>query len=292
MVKEGIVDIGVILSPETAEHIKRTLSDNPWGAKFEWIVQSAPLGLAHAVGLAREFVGNDSFVVYLGDNMLGDDISDLVQYFKSSGSASTIALKPVENPSAYGVAEVDSTGRVQRLVEKPAEPKSNLAVVGIYCFTPEIFEMIDQLDPSPRGELEITDAIQVQVELNAAVTSMQLNSWWRDCGTPNDFLNANDEILRDIKKTVVRGEVDDLTQISGTIIVEKNAVVGSSELIGPLIIGEGTKIHNSRVGPNVSVGKNCTIEDSTLDRVVVFDSVDLDKNSRIAGKIVAGNGQL
>jgi len=292
LIKEGIANIGVVLSPETAENIKHTLSDNPWGANFEWIVQSAPLGLAHAVGLAREFIGSDSFVVYLGDNMLGGDIGDLVRHFNTSGATSALALKAVDEPSAYGVAEVDSTGKVQRVVEKPAEPKSNLAVVGIYCFTPEIFEMIDQLDPSPRGELEITDAIQGLVNRNAVVTSMQLENWWLDCGTPNDFLNANDRILKNIQESVISGETDDLTQISGSVFIAKNAIVNSSELIGPLMIGEGAKILNSRIGPNVSIGKNSTIENSTLERSVVFDSVNLRKDSRIVGKIVAGNGQL
>jgi glucose-1-phosphate thymidylyltransferase len=292
LIKEGIVNIGVVLSPETAEHIKQTLNENPWGANFEWIVQSAPLGLAHAVGMAREFIGSDSFVVYLGDNMLGDDIGDLVRYFNTSGSASTIALKAVDEPSAYGVAEVDSTGKVERVVEKPAEPKSNLAVVGIYCFTPEIFEMIDQLEPSPRGELEITDAIQSLVNRNALVTSMQLDKWWLDCGTPSDFLNANDEILKNVRETVISGETDLSTQITGSVFIAKNATVISSELIGPLMIGEGAKILNSRIGPNVSIGKNSTIDNSTLERVVVFDSVNLNKNSHLIGKIIAGNGQL
>src|SRR5882762_7362094 len=247
----GITDIGVIISPETGKEIQTALGDgSAWRAKFTFIPQDRPGGLAHAVVTARPFLDGSDFVMYLGDNLIGMTIRDSVKQFQSDGStAASVMLKEVQNPSAFGVAEVDAKGQVTRLVEKPKEPKSNLALVGVYMFRPSIHEAISQIKPSARGELEITDAISKLIELGGKVQFSRLTSWWLDTGKKDDLLIANQTVLDDWLKSDIAGEVDQESQIVGRVRLEKGARIERSSVRGPVTIGKNAVISDSRIGP-------------------------------------------
>jgi glucose-1-phosphate thymidylyltransferase len=268
----GIHDIGVIISPETGNEIQAALGDGaPWGARFTFIRQDKPGGLAHAVATAQPFLEGSDFVMYLGDNLIGTLIRDSVLKFQANSSiAASIMLKEVQNPSAFGVAEVDANGQVTRLVEKPKEPKSNLALVGVYMFRPSIFEAISQIRPSPRGELEITDAISKLIELGGAVQFSRLTSWWLDTGKKDDLLIANHTVLDDWLKPALLGEVDAESQIIGRVRLEKGARIERSSVRGPVIIGKGTVISDSRIGPFTAIGDGVTITRSSVEHSVIM----------------------
>ncbi|HMJ56813.1 MAG TPA: glucose-1-phosphate thymidylyltransferase [Polyangiaceae bacterium] len=269
----GIHDIGVIISPETGREIQTALGDgSQWGAKFTFILQDRPSGLAHAVATARPFLGDTAFVMYLGDNLIGTMIRDAVNKFRAEPDcAASIMLKEVQNPTAFGVAEVDDNGQVTRLVEKPKEPKSNLALVGVYMFRPSIFEAIGQIEPSPRGELEITDAISKVIELGGKVHFSRLSSWWLDTGKKDDLLIANHTVLDDWLKPAILGEVDVKSQLVGRVRVELGARIERSSVRGPVIIGKGAVISDSRIGPFTAIGEGVTVTRSNVEHSVLME---------------------
>jgi glucose-1-phosphate thymidylyltransferase len=269
----GIRDIGVIISPETGREIQTALGDgSSWGVKFTFILQDRPSGLAHAVATAKPFLGSSDFVMYLGDNLIGTMIRDSVAKFRGDSTfAASIMLKEVPNPTAFGVAEVDGTGQVTRLVEKPREPKSNLALVGVYMFRPSIFEAIAKIEPSARGELEITDAISKLIELGGKVHFSRLTSWWLDTGKKDDLLIANHTVLDDWLKPEIAGEVDDKTQIIGRVRVEKGARIERSSVRGPVIIGKDAVISDSRIGPFTAIGDGVTVRRSNIEHSVIME---------------------
>ncbi len=223
----GIRDIGIIISPETGREIQAALGDgSQWRAHLTFIPQDRPGGLAHAVATAKSFLDGSDFVMYLGDNLIGTMIRESVMKFRSDTSfTASVMLKEVSNPSAFGVAEVDEAGHVTKLIEKPKEPKSNLALVGIYMFRPSIFEAISLIQPSGRGELEITDAISKLIELGGKVQFTRLTSWWLDTGKKDDLLIANHTVLDDWLKGAILGEVDGDSQIVGRVRLEEGARV-------------------------------------------------------------------
>lgn len=272
LVDAGITEIGVIISPETGKEIQEALGDGSrFGARFTYIRQDRPEGLAHAVAIARSFLDGSDFVMYLGDNLIGMKIREMVEGFRKDSSLSgLVMLKEVPNPEAFGVAEVDAAGKVINLVEKPKEPRSNLALVGIYLFRPTIFDAIAQIRPSARGELEITDAISKLIELGEEVRFTRLTSWWLDTGKKDDMLLANDTVLDDWLEPEIKGVIDGASKISGRVRIEKGAVIERSTIRGPVVIGENARILDATIGPFTSIGDECTVVRSRVEHSVLM----------------------
>jgi glucose-1-phosphate thymidylyltransferase len=288
LVDAGVTDIGVIISPETGREIRAALGDgSAFGARFTFIPQDRPAGLAHAVSTARPFLGESDFAMYLGDNLIGTKIAEPVAAFLARPDlAAHVMLKTVPNPSSFGVAEVDAEGRVVRLIEKPKEPRSNLALVGIYLFRPSIFDAIAQIKPSPRGELEITDAISKLIELGGEVHFSQVTSWWLDTGKKDDLLLANDTVLDDWCRTKNEGTVDAETRLTGRVDIGRDARVERSTIRGPAVIGAGARIVDARIGPFTSIGENVTVERSTVEHSVIMEGSRVVDIARLEDSLV------
>ncbi len=285
----GLKQVGVIISPETGDQIRNALSENPWGIDFTFILQPKPAGLAHAVKIARPYLADDPFVMYLGDNLIGNGICEFVDCFHKSKPDALILLKEVQNPTMFGVAEVDGEGRIRRLVEKPKTPPSNLALVGIYMFSPAIHAAVEEIEPSWRSELEITDAIQRLLELGHPVQSVVLKSWWLDAGKKQDLLEANRLILDEWATREIRGTVDDESRVVGRVMLEDAATIRRSEVRGPVSIGQGTKIERSFIGPYTSVGRGCVIENSVVEHCLILDGVRVEGIGRIEDSVLGRN---
>ena len=272
IVAAGVREIGVIISHETGEEIRRALGDgSAFGANLTYILQDRPLGLAHAVVTAREFLGDSDFVMYLGDNLIGHGIREMVEEFRADTSlTASVMLKDVPNPSSFGVAEVDDAGNVVRLVEKPKEPKSNLALVGIYLFRPAVFGAIERIRPSARGELEITNAIGQIITLGGKVRFTRLTGWWLDTGKKDDLLLANDTVLDDWLEPQNEGRIDPQSRMSGRVRVGKGSTIERSIIRGPVVIGDHVTITDSRIGPFTAIGDGVAIERSTVEHSVIM----------------------
>ena len=265
-----ITDIGIVVG-DTAEEIRRVVGQGErWGVNITYIPQEAPLGLAHAVKISRDFLGDDRFVMFLGDNVIQGGISSLIAQFANSDYNSQIVLTHVDVPEQYGVAELDGDGRIVRLVEKPKEPASDLALVGIYMFDHHIFEAVNSIGPSWRGELEITDAIQWLVEHGYAVYPYVHRGWWIDTGRPGDMLEANSLVLEELTPRV-EGYVDRDSEVDSRVTIEKGAEVINSVIRGPAIIGEETRIVNAYVGPFTSIHHHVLVENAEISRSIVLE---------------------
>jgi glucose-1-phosphate thymidylyltransferase len=276
IVNAGIEDIGIIIAPETGDEIKDAVGDGSrWGTKITYIIQDNPGGLAHAIKTAEDFLGDSSFVMYLGDNLIGTGIDGFVNDFTANSPDALILLKEVENPGQFGVADVTEEGKVKQLIEKPDVPPSNLALVGIYIFSPRIHEAISRIKPSKRGELEITDAIQELINMDRRVESFVLDMWWLDTGKKDDLLTANGTVLDEWLQSDIQGEVDDESSIFGRVAVEKGAVIKNSTIRGPVIIGENSIIDSSFIGPYTSVGKGVKIINSSVEHSVIMNGSEL-----------------
>lgn len=288
----GIDDIGVVIG-DTGEEIRRAVGDGRrWGVRVSYIKQDEPLGLAHAVKISRHFLGDDRFVMFLGDNCIQGGISSLIQQFSTSSYNAQIVLKEVNDPRQFGVAELDDDGRIVRLVEKPREPRSNLALVGIYMFDAHVWEALEEIRPSFRGELEITDAIQWLAGHNYAVYPYIHAGWWIDTGKKDDLLEANRLILDELKPTI-EGYVDRDSHLHGKVIIEPRAEIINSTIRGPAIIGENTRIVNSYVGPFTSVYHNCLIENSEIEHSIVLeDSRIIDLPHRLEDSLIGRNVEI
>ena len=285
LAEAGIKEIGIVVG-ETKQEIKDAAgSGDRWGLRLTYIEQDEPLGLAHAVMIAEPFLGRDSFVMYLGDNLLKSGILSLVREFEARKPNALILLTEVPNPKMFGVAEL-SNGRVVRLVEKPKEPKSNLALVGVYMFDSHIFEAVHAIKPSRRNELEITDAIQYLVERGYEVQPHLVSGWWKDTGRLEDILEANCLILETIE-TRIEGEVDEASRISGKVILEPGVKVRASTIRGPAIIGAGTEIAESYIGPFTAIQKNCRILRTEVEHSIILEGSEiLDVGSRIDQSLI------
>jgi len=287
----GIKDIGIIVG-DTALKIKNAVSDGShFGVNITYIHQDKPLGLAHAVLIAKDFLGNDEFVMYLGDNIIKNGIVNLVEQFKKQDSNSQILLAHVENPNQFGVAElVDS--RVVRLEEKPANPKSDLALVGVYMFDKNIHTAVRSIKPSKRGELEITDAIQWLIDNNLKVIPHVVTGWWKDTGMVKDLLEANRMIL-DTYETKINGDVDENSNVEFKVVIEKGAVVKGSTIRGPAIIGSGASIINSYVGPFSSISAGARIINSEIEHSIILEnSVIKDVGIKIEDSLIGKNAEV
>jgi glucose-1-phosphate thymidylyltransferase len=285
LAEAGIKEIGIIVG-ETKQEIKDAAgTGDRWGVRLSYIEQDEPLGLAHAVMIAEPFLGRDSFVMYLGDNLLKSGILSLVREFEARKPNALILLTEVPNPQMFGVAEL-SNGRVVRLVEKPKEPKSNLALVGVYMFDSHVFEAVHAIKPSWRNELEITDAIQYLVERGYEVQPHLVSGWWKDTGRLEDILEANCLILETIE-TRIEGEVDEASRISGKVILEPGVKVRASTIRGPAIIGAGTEIAESYIGPFTAIQKDCRILRTEVEHSIILEGSEiLDVGSRIDQSLI------
>ena len=278
----GISDVGIIVAPETKDEIIKALKDNnSWNHKFTFIEQASPNGLAHAVLTAKEFIGDSPFVMYLGDNLIGEDISSVCKDFPNSKNDSVIFLKKVDNPQQFGVAELDNEGNVIRLVEKPLNPPSNMALVGIYFFKKSIFDAISKIKPSKRGELEITDAIETLIKTNSLVNSKTIDGWWLDTGKKDDLLAANMTVLDTCCKYIIRGEVDEKSNLEGRIDLSSSSQIINSKIRGPVVIGKNTQIINSFIGPYSSIGNNVTVKNTVLQHSVLLDGCKISDVNRM-----------
>ena len=286
LVEAGIRDI-VIVTGDTSEQVMAAVGDgSAFGADVTYIQQSAPLGLAHGVITAREYLGDDPFCMFLADNFLKQGITTHANRFMQSDAAGQILLKRVDDASAFGVAVLDDNGQVLRLVEKPKEPISNMAIVGVYFFGPEIHEITPQLKPSGRGELEITEAIQGLIDAGYRVESSVIGDEWVDTGKKDDMLEANRVVLAMIHRRV-QGEVDALSQIVGEVVVEPGATIVESTVRGPAVIGAGTTLRNAYVGPFTAIGERCALTDCEIEHsIVLSDSIISGIDVRIADSLI------
>ena len=288
----NITDIGIVVG-DTAEEIQAAVGQGDrWGVRITYIHQEQPLGLAHAVKVSQDFLGEDRFVMFLGDNVIQGGISGLIEQFAESEWHSQIVLTRVSHPEQYGVAELDEEGGILRLVEKPKEPKSDLALVGIYMFDAHIHEAVDHIAPSWRGELEITDAIQWLVEHEYRVYPYIHRGWWIDTGRPGDMLDANGLVLEELTPKI-EGSVDPESEVDSRVTVQKGAQIINSVVRGPTIIGEETRIVNSYVGPFTSIYHDVVIEDSEIERSIVLENSTIkDIPARIQDSLIGRNVSL
>jgi glucose-1-phosphate thymidylyltransferase len=273
MREAGIEEIGIIIAPETGSEIRLALGDGSrFGVRVTYIEQDVPGGLAHAVLTAQPFLGDSSFVMYLGDNLLQGGIGDLVDAFRSSGPDALILLTPVRDPEHYGVAELED-GRVIRLLEKPPQPPSDLALVGVYMFTACVHDAARAISPSARGELEITDAIQHLLDSGRRVEPHIVKGWWKDTGQLEDMLAANRLVL-DTIETSIDGELVD-SQVDGRVVIEAGARLERSAVRGPAIIGPGARLSDCYVGPYTAVGAGCTIENAEVEHSILLEGASI-----------------
>ncbi len=281
----GVTDVGIIVG-ETAAEIQEAVGDgSELGLQVTYLPQEAPLGLAHCVLVARDFLGDEEFVMYLGDNFLVGGITQLVQEFRASTYDAQILLTRVDNPEQFGVAELAPDGRVATLVEKPADPPSDLALVGVYMFRGAIHDAVAEISPSSRGELEITDAIQWLIDHDKHVQSHLVTGYWKDTGRLEDMLECNRTVLESLEPAV-RGSVDAASRISGRVVVEEGAVLERSTIRGPAVIGRDTVLRDSYVGPFTSIYFGCLVEDTEIEHSIVLEQTTIRGVRRIEDSLI------
>jgi len=287
-----INDIGIVVGDTAEEIMKAVGKGNRWDVGITYIPQEQPLGLAHAVKISRDFLGDERFVMSLGDNVIQGGISPLIAQFAQSDWNSQIVLKQVAQPEQYGVAELDQDNRILRLIEKPKSPPSDLALVGIYMFDEHIHTAVNSIKPSWRGELEITDAIQWLVDQKYRVYPYVHSGWWIDTGRPGDMLEANSLVLEELTP-LIEGYVDRDSEVDCRVTIQKGAEIINSVVRGPTIIGERTRIVNSYVGPFTSIYHDVTVEDSEIERSIILEhSVVRDIPARIQGSLIGRHVDL
>lgn len=290
----GITEIGVILGDLGREEIQGLLGDgSEYGVDITYIVQGNPLGLAHAAGCAREFVGDDDFVMYLGDNILKQGISELVENFEAGDYGAGIALQEVDNPQQFGIADIDDQGNVRRLIEKPDDPPSNLALIGIYVFSSAVFDAIERLELSWRGELEITDAIQSLLDDGYAINTHTVGGWWKDTGKPEDILEANRLTLEELDQSLA-GDVADDVEVTGRVELAPSAAIESGAVVrGPVSIAAGSVIESGTyVGPYTSIGPDSRIAGAHIENTVVIGGSDITANGRIIDSLIGRSATI
>ncbi len=305
MAAAGITDIAIVVG-DTHQEIRDAVGDGSrFGVSVTYIRQESPLGLAHCVHIASDFLGDDCFVMYLGDNMLEQGLAEFVARFEqerdqgpsllddpdAGPSRAQILLTPVENPSSFGVAELGAAGNVVNLVEKPAQPPSNLALVGVYIFDSSIHEAVRAIEPSARGELEITDAIDWLIRNGHRVSHQLLDGWWIDTGKKDPLLECNRLVLDTVVRRV-EGAVDDASKVEGRVVVAESAKIVNSTVRGPAAIGANTRIENTFIGPYTSIGDECVISDAELDHSVVLEGCRIDGTSRITDSLIGQHVQV
>jgi glucose-1-phosphate thymidylyltransferase len=296
----GIKEVGLVVG-DTAEEVRAAVGDGScWGLSVTYLSQAAPLGLAHAVLIARDFLGDDDFVMYLGDNLLKQSLHDFVVRFEAEraqamapplgstpheGPSAQILLKAVPDPHRFGVAELAVDGSVVRLLEKPAQPPSNLALVGVYLFSPRVHDAVAAIRPSGRGELEITDAIQWLIDRGLGVRAEVLEGWWIDTGKLTPLLEANRLLLETIDRRI-DGDVDEVSEVDGRVVVETGARVVRTRIRGPAVIGAGTTLVDAFIGPFSAVGRRCRVEASEIEHSVIMDDCQVIRAGRLEDSLL------
>ncbi len=287
----GVTDVGIIVG-DTAPAIEAAVGDgSKFGLKVTYIRQLAPLGLAHAVLVARDFLGDDDFVMYLGDNFIVGGITGLVEEFAAARPEAQIMLTQVSDPKSFGVAELDEAGRVRNLEEKPKQPKSDLALVGVYLFTPAIHEAVADLKPSWRGELEITEAIQWLLDHDRTVNATTITGYWKDTGNVTDMLEVNRLVLEGLEPRL-DGTVSDDCEIIGRVVVEDGATVTGSRIVGPVIIGAGSTITGSYIGPFTAIEEDCSVEESEIEYSIVLSRTSIRGVRRIEASLIGHDAEV
>ncbi|HVE92850.1 MAG TPA: glucose-1-phosphate thymidylyltransferase [Actinomycetota bacterium] len=285
LARAGIQDVGIIVAPTTGDEIRAAVGDgSTFGLNVQYIDQPEPLGLAHAVLTAEWYLAGEPFVMYLGDNLLQEGVGSLVEEFEREKPNASILLTPVPNPQAFGVAELQGD-RVVRLVEKPQDPPSNLALVGVYLFDRNIFDAARAIQPSWRGELEITDAIQHMVTAGLDVRPHLVRGWWLDTGKKDDMLEANRTVLESIPPRM-EGEVDTASRIEGRVVVEAGATILRSHVRGPAVIGAGARVTDSYIGPFTAVGEGCVVESSEVEHSILMTDSQVSGVRRVSDSIL------
>jgi glucose-1-phosphate thymidylyltransferase len=290
----GITDIGVVLGHKGREEIQELLGDgSAHGVDITYIVQGNPLGLAHAAGCAKDFVGDDDFLMYLGDNILKRGVTELVESFQKGDYAAGIALQEVDNPRQFGIADLDENGGVTSLVEKPDDPPTNFALIGMYVFSPAVFDAIETLEPSWRGELEITDAIQTLLEDGHPIDSHVVEGWWKDTGKPEDILHANHLVLEDLTHAV-EGTVEAGAEVSGRLELPASSTVEAGAVLrGPVSIAENTTIRSDTyVGPYTSIGSDCVVANAHIENTVVIGGSEITTSGKIVDSLIGRNARI
>ncbi len=296
MVAAGITEIGVIVG-DTRDEVMAALGDGSrFGASITYIPQDAPLGLAHCVLIARDFLADDDFVMYLGDNLMEQDLASFVRAFENARGAgdppaAQILLKQVPDPHRFGIATLDDDGHVVQLVEKPDDPPSDLALVGVYLFTKRVHDAVAAIEPSPRGELEITDAIQWLVDEGERVRCELLTGWWIDTGKLTPLLEANRLLLEKIEPDVA-GDVDEASLIDGRVVVAEGAVIRNSTIRGPAAIGPGTVVTDSFIGPFSAIGANCVVTQSEIEHSVIMDGSSVIEIARLEDSLIGSDARV
>ncbi|HET8814688.1 MAG TPA: glucose-1-phosphate thymidylyltransferase [Solirubrobacterales bacterium] len=292
LVDAGVKEIGIIIAPETGDEIRECVGDgSKFGAEITYIVQDRPAGLAHAVLTAEDFIAGSPFVMYLGDNLLRNGLRGLVATFSEHKPDALILLTPVDDPESYGVAELDGE-RIVRLVEKPKEPPSNLALVGVYLFQPAIFDASRSLEPSWRGELEITEAIQSLIDDGHRVQSEVVRGWWKDTGQLADMLEANRLVLEELV-TSIEGEIDQDSKVEGRVVLGPGAKLERSVVRGPAVIGAGARVEDAYIGPYTSIGDDVHVVRSEVENsIVLAGSVVEDLGTRMEASLLGKEVKL
>jgi glucose-1-phosphate thymidylyltransferase len=287
----GITDVGIVVG-DTAPAIEAAVGDgSAFGLRTTYIRQDAPRGLAHAVIVAREFLGDDDFVMYLGDNFIVGGITRLTEEFRAARPHAQIMLQQVADPQAYGVAELDETGKVIGLEEKPKQPKSDLALVGVYMFTPAIHEAVLELKPSWRGELEITEAIDWLIDHGKTVRSTTITGYWKDTGNVTDMLEVNRLVLEDVEPRQ-DGSTGAGCEIIGRVVIEAGAQVSGSRIVGPVIVGAGTTVTGSYIGPFTAIGPDCVIEESEIEYSILLRGASIRGVRRIQASLIGHDAEV
>ena len=289
----GINEVALVVSPSNKDEFESVVKNGEnFGMRVSYVVQEEPRGLAHAVWVAKDFLDGDDFLMYLGDNLIMEDLKPFVDDFEKEGVDASILLTPVEDPRRFGVAVVEG-GKVVRVVEKPRVPPSNLAIIGVYMFKPVIFEGIENIKPSWRGELEITDAIEYLIENGYMVKAHVVYGWWKDTGKPEDLLEANRKILEALKGSSVKGNVDDKSVLQGNVDIGEGTVVMNSVIRGPVVIGENSVIKNSYIGPYTSIGDGVNVDGCEIENSIVMeDSVVMNISERIDSSILGKKSRV
>lgn len=291
--KAGITEIGIIIGDVYPEKVRQYYgTGEQFGVKVTYIHQDKPKGISHAIKLCQDFIQGDKFIVYLGDNILRKDLIDYTKKFQASDSDAMILLCEVDEPQRFGIAELDGK-KIKKISEKPKHPQSNLAVIGIYFLTPKIFDVIDQLKPSWRGELEITEALQLLMDHSGIIEYDMVTGWWKDTGTPEDIIHANKLVLDSIG-TENQFLIDDGSTINNNIVIGKNTTISRDSIItGPAIIGQNCSIGPAvRLGPYVSIGNNCNLKKCDIENSIIMNDCIIDTKIHLADSIVATGAEI
>jgi glucose-1-phosphate thymidylyltransferase len=288
----GINEIAIIIGGDNSNKVKEFYGNgDKFGVKFTYIHQDYPKGISHAISLCKEFVQNQKFIVFLGDNILKQDITTIKENFEKSKSDATILLCEVDNPSQFGIAEIEGK-TIKHISEKPKNPISNLAVIGIYFLTPKIFDVIKKLKPSWRNELEITDALQLLLNDKGKINFKAVTGFWKDTGTPQDIINANKAILEDMNSSIKEINEENVVR-NGNISIGKNTILKNIKITGPVIIGDNCNISNqAQIGPNVSIGDNCNISKACIKNSIIMSNCKIEHNENISDSIIAYNSEI